>query len=473
MDAVQKANSRSSRVCRWEWRQPRTCSTREVMRHNPREPAAGRTATASSSAPATARCCSTRAAPVGLRRLARRPQAVPPVGLDHAGPPGARPRPRHAGRRGHDRPARPGLRQRRRHGDGRALPARALRPRGQDHRIYAIVSDGDLMEGVASEAASLAGHLGLGRLIYLYDDNDISLDGPTSLSFDRGRLRALRGLRLARRRGRRRQRPRRAASGDRRRACARRSAPRSSACTRSSASPRRTSRARARRTARRSARTRCARPRRRWAGIPDQHFARPRRRLRAHSARSLAARRCRPSGRQRFAPGARRTRRAPRSGTPPGPAAPLPGLAERAAGIVGRTRSRRAWPARSRWPPSRRSRRRWSAAPPTCRVDEHGASRRREHFTRDAAGRNVYFGVREHGDGRRRQRHGRARRHRAPLRLDVPAVRGLHARLAAPVGADGPPGRLGLHPRLRRRSARTARRISRSSTSRRCARSRA
>jgi transketolase len=54
-----------------------------------------------------------------------------------------------------------------------------------DHRTYAIVSDGDLMEGIASEAASLAGQLGLGRLVYLYDDNDISLDGPTSLSFDR------------------------------------------------------------------------------------------------------------------------------------------------------------------------------------------------------------------------------------------------------------------------------------------------
>jgi transketolase len=52
-----------------------------------------------------------------------------------------------------------------------------------DHYTYAIVSDGDVMEGVAAEAASLAGHLKLGKLIYLYDDNNISLDGPTSLAF--------------------------------------------------------------------------------------------------------------------------------------------------------------------------------------------------------------------------------------------------------------------------------------------------
>jgi len=52
-----------------------------------------------------------------------------------------------------------------------------------DHHTYAIVSDGDLMEGVASEAASLAGHLRLGKLIYLYDDNNVTIDGHTEIAY--------------------------------------------------------------------------------------------------------------------------------------------------------------------------------------------------------------------------------------------------------------------------------------------------
>ena len=52
-----------------------------------------------------------------------------------------------------------------------------------DHHTFVIASDGDLMEGVASEASSLAGHLGLGRLVVFYDDNHITIDGDTSITF--------------------------------------------------------------------------------------------------------------------------------------------------------------------------------------------------------------------------------------------------------------------------------------------------
>ena len=75
-------------------------------------------------------------------------------------------------------------------GVGMALATRLLgtrynRPGHEivNHRIYAIVSDGDLMEGVSAEAASLAGHLGLSEIIYLYDDNHISIEGSTDLAF--------------------------------------------------------------------------------------------------------------------------------------------------------------------------------------------------------------------------------------------------------------------------------------------------
>ncbi len=57
-----------------------------------------------------------------------------------------------------------------------------------DHFIYGIISDGDLMEGVSHEAASLAGHLKLGKLIYLYDDNHISIEGSTDLTFTENRI---------------------------------------------------------------------------------------------------------------------------------------------------------------------------------------------------------------------------------------------------------------------------------------------
>ena len=65
------------------------------------------------------------------------------------------------------------------------LAARYNRPGFEvvDHHTYGIVSDGDLMEGIASEAASLAGHLQLGKLIYLYDDNHVTLSAGTAITF--------------------------------------------------------------------------------------------------------------------------------------------------------------------------------------------------------------------------------------------------------------------------------------------------
>ncbi len=75
-------------------------------------------------------------------------------------------------------------------GVGMALAARMLAARVNapdfapvTHRVFGIVSDGDLMEGVSSEAASLAGHWGLGNLIYFYDDNHITIEGDTALTF--------------------------------------------------------------------------------------------------------------------------------------------------------------------------------------------------------------------------------------------------------------------------------------------------
>jgi len=79
-------------------------------------------------------------------------------------------------------------------GVGMAIAARMAQARYNtadmplfDHYIYGIVSDGDLMEGVASEAASLAGHLGLGNIIYFYDDNQITIEGSTDLTFTENR----------------------------------------------------------------------------------------------------------------------------------------------------------------------------------------------------------------------------------------------------------------------------------------------
>ena len=84
---------------------------------------------------------------------------------------------------------------------GLAIAERWLRttfgPDVCDHRTFVIAGDGCLMEGISHEAASLAGHLGLGRLLAVYDDNHITIDGPTELAYGDDPVRTLRGLRLA------------------------------------------------------------------------------------------------------------------------------------------------------------------------------------------------------------------------------------------------------------------------------------
>ena len=118
-----------------------------------------------------------------LRSAARRVETLPPAGLKTPGHPERLHAP------GIDVTTGP-LGQGFANGVGMAIAERFLattfnRPGYDviDHYIYGIVSDGDLMEGVSAEAASLAGHLGLGKLIYLYDQNEITLAGTIGLSF--------------------------------------------------------------------------------------------------------------------------------------------------------------------------------------------------------------------------------------------------------------------------------------------------
>ena len=340
-------------------------------------------------------------------------------------------------------------------GVGMAMAERFLRERYgaevQDHHVYAIVSDGDLMEGVASEAASLAGQLGLGRLVYLYDDNDVTLDGPASLRF------TARGPRAS---------ASRPTAGTR---CASRTPTTSTRCAPRSTpaqaeqdrptlisvksiigypSPQQgTSEVHGKALGEENVR---ASPRRRSAGIPTRRSTSPTASTR-RSRPSAASARTR-SGSERFeACRAEQPRAAPRSGTPRGRAGRWrrsPRCCRRSRSATKRRDARRRRQGHGRvraaGPDDGRRRRR------PLRVDEDRSSRSPSSYTREA--RRAQRVLR-----RARARHGRAvngmaahggivRPYGSTFLQFADYMRGVDP----PVGAHGPAGRVGVHARLGR-----------------------
>ena len=419
-----------------------TCCSREVMQPQPARPALAGPRPLRARRPGTARCCSTR------RCTCRATTSRSTTSRTSAS--GSRSTPGHPevhhtpGRRDDDRPARPGLRQRGRDGDRRALPARALRRGGAwTTASSAICSDGDLMEGVSAEAASLAGHLGLGRLVYLYDDNHISIDGDTALtSTPRTSRRAssaygwhtqhvddvndLDALRAAIDAG-----------------IAEEERPTLIRVRSIIGWPRRTRQGTAGAHGAPLGEDEVRATKEALGWDPDEHFLVPDGVYEHFGQIERGAEAQREWERALRAPGAdANAELARRSGTPPGPAGRCRGSPRRCRrSTAARTSSRRA-------PPASKA---MAAFAPFLPTMVGGSADLNESTKTEFPGATTRFS-REHGRaatstsacastamGGAVNGMAAARRDRAALRLDVPAVRRLHARRDPPVGAHGPP----------------------------------
>ena len=402
-----------------------------------------------------------------------RARALPPVGEQDPGAPRAR---HDAGRRDDDR-ARSGRASATRSGMALALKMKQARfgePYAQS-RVFCLASDGDLMEGVSARPRASRGTCSSTTCVVIYDDNHITIEGDTALAYSRGRLQALRGVRLVRAVARRRARPRRRSARRSTRRSRTRASPASSARARTSARARRTSTTRRRRTASRSARTRSP-PTKKHMGFdpaevrstcPTRSTA-----LFKERAAELAKEhdawtrpRATPGGRRNAGArgAARRLREEDRPGEPlRGAPQGDPREGRRHAQPLGRASSR-SWPSSSR---------RSSAARPTSRARPRRSSR-----TAGAsgpgkfAGRNMHWGIREHGMGA--VCNGMALSGGIiPFGATFLIFSDYMRPARPPLGARSSSSASGCTRTTRSSSARTGRRTSRSSSSGRCASSR-
>ena len=482
-----RRRTRAIRGRRWRWRRSPTRSGSASCASTP-PTRSGPVATASCSPPGTPRCCSTRCSTwPACRRSTPTTRCVgkPAVSLDDiesfrqldSRAPGHPEYRWTSGRRDHHRPARPGRRDLGRDGDRLEVAGGALQPARLelfDFDVYAICGDGCLMEGISNEAASLAGHLQLDNLCWIYDNNHITIDGNTQLAYGDDVAARFMGYGWNVTTGRRRQRPR--ADRPRLRGVQGRGGPADADHRRQPHRLRLAAQAGHRRRPRRAAR--------RGGGARDQArlrlargrpVPRPRRgqralrrgdrRARRRAARQAGSRRSPPT------PGGARARRRDRRDA-----------AARAARGLGRgdphLRRRREGDRHPQGLQQGRERDRRRACPGCSPAPPTSPTRPRSASTFDGA---VDF---EPGSLRRPPaplRHPRARVggglqrplavQAAPALVDLPHLLRLRPPGDPALGADGAAGRSTSSPTTRSASARTARPTSRSSSSPRCARS--